>query len=96
MLKIKWWWYRKTHKFNNRTKEDRHKDYVDILNWYVNQDKCGGLCIAMERCGKPYLNALNYPELWVQKPSRNVAYWWDIFDSAPRIKALRNAIKLSK
>lgn len=39
---------------------------------------------------------INLPELYQQRPETYQSYWWEENDYEPRIKALREAIKLCK
>lgn len=81
------------------TKKQRLNLYKEALKDFESRNKNTD-CF----CAYFYLNhglnlsrkgfIINLPELYQQKPETYQSYWWPEYDYEPRIKALRQAIKL--
>jgi len=85
------------------TKEVRHKIYVKALRKYVDlaehTDVRVGLCGLMAYINGGYAAITDFPEIMRNKPQYEDigedAYWWDVNDTATRIRVLQNAVELT-
>lgn len=82
------------------TKQERLNLYKEALKVLENGGNYAGLCSLLMCEFRQELwiliNDNTLPELYAQRPDIVHTFWWKPYAKEPRIKALREAIKLCK